>query len=339
VVISVTWATVAVCLVVTLFLVLSIFLPSPTSDRQLSYVYGDGSNELLSIKISGMITGEDGPGLGSFLGDQDQTAGYYVKEQLYAAADDDLINGVILEISSPGGTIYGSRAIADGVVYYKKKTGNPVYAYVQGEAASGAYWAASSTDKILADYGSDIGSIGVVMGPFQYYDGVLAEDGGLLEGGVVTQRGIQNTFVTAGKSKDVGNPYRKLTGDELASFQTAVNNEYDAFVRYVSIHRKMTEDKLRNTIGAMAYDNKTAIDFGLIDGTASRDDAYTQLAKAAGIEDDFTIIREDHAPGLVESLLAARTNKPGPKAARNLCTLTQSILVYHGDVSALCAAR
>jgi protease-4 len=336
--INVTWLTVVGCLFVTVLIIGAVFGSNDDgSDGSYSYVYGNGSHELLSIKVSGTIVGSDASG--SILNQEDETAGYAIKERLYKAADDDLINGVVLEMDSPGGTIYGARAIADGVSYYKKTTGNPVYAYVQGTAASGGYWAISGADKIIADYGSDVGSIGVIMGPFQYYNTVLAEDGGLLSGGVVTQNGIESTYITAGKSKDVGSPYRKLSANEITMLQKSVNNEYDTFVQYVSEHRHIPEATIRDTIGAMAYDNKTAQSYKLIDKTGSRDDAYAALAKAAGIEDDFSIIREEYSPSFVESLLSATLHKPQIKASSNICSQSKGILAYHGDVAALCQTK
>jgi protease IV len=338
--IGVSWVTVVACLIIT-FMAFGIFLFSSAdteADSSYTYASGDGYNQLLSIKVNGAITGaSDSTGTGLF--SDGSTSGYDVKDQLYAAAEDDTIHGVILEVNSPGGTIYGSRAIADGVKYYQQKTGNPVYTYVEGMAASGGYWAASATDKIIADYGSDIGSIGVIMGPFQYYNKVLSEDGGLLYGGVVTQNGIESTYITAGKSKDAGNPYRKLTAEELASLQKAVNNEYDDFVAYVSKERGIPADTIRGTIGALAYDNKTALQYKLIDQIGSRQTAYDELAKEAGIEDDYQIVEEEWIPSFIESLLAATIRKPQPKASANLCDMTRSTLVYHGDVSLLCKSE
>lgn len=335
--IAVSWATIIVCIVVTLFIIGAIFLPNAeTDDDGYNYVYGTGVNELLSIKVTGPITGTDDNGLGFDPFGDSYTSGYYVKEQLYAAADADYLSGVILEINSPGGTIYGSRAIADGVKYYKEKTGNPVYAYVEGQAASGAYWAATATDKIIADYGSDTGSVGVIMGPFTYYNGLVAEDGGLLNGGVITNKGIENIMISAGKSKDVGSPYRKLTAEEISSLQKSVDNEYASFVDYVSKQRTIPTDTLRNVIGAMAYDNKTAQEYKLIDMTGSRETAYDELAAAAGVEDDYQIVREQYIPTFIESLLSATISKPQRSASANLCALTNATLAYHGDVTAFC---
>jgi protease IV len=350
VMIFVSWTAVVICIFGT-FLALGGFLlltalgsdeaADETTDSGYTTVYGNGVNQLLSIKVSGTITGTD-DGASGFFSDASSTAGYSVKEKLQAAANDPTIQGIVLEINSPGGTIYGARAIADGVTFYQEKTGNPVYAYVEGQAASGGYWAASPADSIIADYGSDVGSIGVIMGPFQYYDKVLAEDGGLLSGGVVTQNGIQSMYISAGASKDVGNPYRKLTDAELRALQTSVNNEYDMFVAYVSKHRNIPADTIRNTIGALSYDNKTALTYKLIDHTGSRDAAYNALAKAADVEDDFSIVREEYQPGFFESILMATGMKPQKKvqspAERNaeLCSLTRSSLAYHGDVARLC---
>jgi protease-4 len=300
------------------------------------YVFGNGTQRLLSIKVTGTIVGTDADS-GSIFGMSDQTSGYDVKKKLVEASNDSSLYGVILEINSPGGTIYGARAIADGVKYYQNKTKQPVYTYVEGMAASGGYWAAASTDKIIADYGSDVGSIGIIMGPFQYYDKPLAEDGGLLGGGIITQNGIQNTYITAGKSKDIGNPYRRMTDDELKLMQQGVNNEYDNFVSYVSERRDIPEATIRNQIGALPYDNKTALQYKLIDQTASREGAYEALAEEAGIQSDFAVVREESAVSFFNDLLSAITRQPKKEAKGvDTCALTRGLLAYHGDVAALC---
>lgn len=308
---------------------------STSTDSQYKYIFGNGSQRLLSIKVSGTITGTDTSG--GFFSSDDQTSGYEVKKQLVEASNDSTINGVVLEINSPGGTIYGAHAIADGVKYYKENTKHPVFTYVEGMAASGGYWAAASTDKIYADYGSDVGSIGIIMGPFVYYDKPVAEDGGLLGGGIVTQNGIENTYITAGKSKDIGNPYRRLTDDELKTMQQSVNNEYDNFVAYIAGRRDIPEGTIRNQLGALTYDNKTAVQYKLIDGTKSREGVYQALADEAGISDDFAIVRNETTASFLHDVLGAITHQPKKEAkAVDVCTLTRGVMAYHGDVAALC---
>jgi protease-4 len=307
------------------------------SGLQRENVYGNGTNELLSLKITGPILGEPDESPFALAG---ETYGYDIKKQLIEAVDENNIKGVVLEINSPGGTIYGAHAIADGVKYYKDKTHKPVYAYIQGVGASGAYWAAVATDRIYADFGSDIGPIGVIMGPFQYYDKPLSIDGGLFGGGVVTQNGIESLNITAGKSKDVGSPYRRLTPDEIYQLQQQVNNDYDVFVGYVSERRSIPEATIRGQIGAMAYDNKTAKSLHLIDETASREDVYNALAEKAGVKADFEVTREKTKSGFWSTLLGAVTGKPAKQASSSqtpgACTISTLHLAYAGNITDLC---
>ncbi|HUS25900.1 MAG TPA: S49 family peptidase [Nevskiaceae bacterium] len=311
------------------------------ADTELTHVYGDdmSDNKLLSIKITGTIVGDldDVEGLAN---DEMATSGYDVKQQLRDAVDSDF-KGVILEINSPGGTIYGSHAIAEGVKYYREHAHQPVYAHVQGLAASGAYWAAASADRVVADYGSDVGSIGVIMGPFRYYDKVLSDDGGVL-----TQNGIQSVNITAGKSKDLGDPYRRLTSAEVATLQQSVNNDYDLFVKHVSTQRHISEATIRNTIGALPYDNKTAQNYALIDHSGSREDVYQEVAKAAHLEsEDYEVVRwmvlQDDSGTTAMPMSAvfhhAPARKAKAKAAKAHCTLDRISLAYYGDVVGLCA--
>ncbi len=338
-----TWNVVLACIFGTLVffgLLSAVFAGVSGAATSRTPVYGDGINQILSIKISGVILGSSGAegSLFNFLADSGQTYGYDIKEQLYAAADDELLKGVILEIDSPGGTIYGANAIADGVKYYREKTKKPVYAHVEGLGASAAYWAAASTDKIYVDYGSTTGSIGVIMGPVEFYDKVIATDGGLLGGGVITQNGIESTYFSAGKFKDLGNPYRRLTQEEVTILQQSVDSEYDEFVKFVSQRRNIPEATIRETIGAMAYEPKKAKSFKLADEIGSRQAAYEAIASSAKIGTDYTIVREQSEPGLADSLLGAVTRWQQPKAKPvDLCALTKSTLAYHGDVTAWCA--
>ncbi|HRN95893.1 MAG TPA: S49 family peptidase [Candidatus Levybacteria bacterium] len=340
IVLSVSVHTIVISIVTAFVLVGLLFAGAWSGDttESLQYQTVEGkktsNNKILSVKVSGIILGDESgyPSSFPFLS-EGITFGYDVKNELAQAAKDSDIKAVIVEINSPGGTIYGSRAIADGISEYKKATGNPVYAYVAGLAASGGYMAAVTADSIYADHGSTTGSIGVVFGPIKYYDTVLSE-GGLLEGEVMTQNGIESIYITAGKSKDLGNPYRRLTTEERTSLQAMVNSEYDSFVSFVSDHRKISQTVLRDSIGALIYSNNVAQETGLIDGTQNKQQAYSALAQQAGIT-DFKVIEKVRSYGLVESLLEGKLMR---SQVGSSCFTTQGILAYHGDLSALCGS-
>lgn len=294
------------------------------------------SNELLSIPVSGVILGEPEPvddwltGISSGI-----TYGYQVKEQLQKAANDDSIKGIFLYVNSPGGTIFGSNAILEGVAEYKRKTGKPVVAFVSGMAASGGYWASLAADTIIADTGTTIGSIGVIFGPFKYYDQVVSEDGGILLGGVVTENGIQTTYITGGKYKDLGNPYRQLTQEELDTMQNMVNVSYAQFVTKVSEHRGIAEDVITNQVGALIYSEQQAQQLDLIDAVGSKELAYTVLAQRANLGSDFKVTRLQQEPTFLGTLLGVVTQHQTPTVT-SVCPVTSMIMAYHGDVQTIC---
>ncbi len=253
----------------------------------------ESENKLLSIPISGIIlTNKDTDNTGiNLFSPSNMTYGYQVKKEIMNAANDPNIKGILLNISSPGGTIAGSKAISDGIEYYKNKTKNPVIAYIADSATSGAYYIATSSDLIISDHGTTIGSIGVIFGPFQSYNKVVAE-GNIITGQIITQKGIETKYFTAGEYKDIGNPYRQLSKEEITTVQKMINNEYDDFVDHVSQKRNIKKDTIKKNIKALIYGNTQAKNLNLIDKIGNREQAYEELAKKAKIENDYKVIQK-----------------------------------------------
>jgi len=244
-----------------------------------NYVSGnkDSDNKLLTVPVSGIILGsapeEDfGFGLSDFL-----TYGYDIVDTLEDAAKDEGIKGIFMPFRTPGGTIFGSQAIYRAIKKYREDTGNPVVVYIEGMSASGGVMAMVAANSIYADYGSLIGSIGVLGPSLTYFNKPIAIDGGLFGGGIVTEGGIEQTAITAGRGKDIGNPFRKPSEEEIANLRAGVNNEYEDFVKHVAKNRNMAPEMIRNEMGAQIFDNKTAQAYGLIDGTQYRSEAISSL--------------------------------------------------------------
>jgi protease-4 len=252
------------------------------SSQELSYtsLFGNSSsnNKVLAVRVKGEIDSEPAD---ASTADPTMAYGYNIAHQLEEAAGDDSVKAVVLVIDSPGGTVYGARAIADAVASYRSKTHRPVVAQVAGEADSGAYWVAASADTIWADYGTDVGSIGVISGPFRYYQNVTSlndpQDGQVVAGN------ISSYNITAGAGKDEGDPYRQLTQAEKANIQAGVNNDYAAFVNFVSGRRHIDSAVIRDKIGAYSYDPTTALGLKLIDHIAGRVPTFDEAARRAGL--------------------------------------------------------
>ena len=317
----------------------------PAEGSQFATLYGDEDSQkmLLNVNVQGIILGtpprfDAGPF--SFLGSPAATYGYAFREKLAAAAENDSIKGIFIHMATPGGTVFGSLAIYNAVKDYQAKTGNPVVVYIEGLSASGGVMAMVGADKIYADQGSTVGSIGVIGPTFLYYDQPKSIDGGLLAGGVSTEGGIDQTIVSAGRSKDLGNPFRRPTEEELSILQNSVNVEYQRFVDHVAAARSLDASMVVNEMGAQIFGNQQAESYGLIDGTRSWNASIEELAKLAELGDDFRLVTPSRPRmSLVETLFA---RAPEPAAEQpsvetfikadicNAFDLPQT-LVYYGS--------
>ncbi|RMH23343.1 MAG: S49 family peptidase, partial [Acidobacteria bacterium] len=285
-------------------------------DGEGPYVHVSGekgsADRLLKITVEGLILGSP-PREGDFYWDAfaDVTYGYAVQDALRAAAEDDAIKGVLLHLRTPGGTIFGSRAIHDGVMAFRRSE-RPVVAWIEGLSASGGVMAMVGADAIYADHGSFVGSIGVIGPVLTYFDQPVATEGGILGGGVVTRDGIEQIIVHAGRGKDLGNPFRRPTAEELANLQAGLDHEYDAFVAHVAEHRHIEPEAIRQAMGAQIFDNATAEGYGLIDGTRSRDEALAALAELAGVAESYQLVRpRKHATSFWQLMSARLGLAPG----------------------------
>jgi len=75
------------------------------------------------------------------------------------AVDDPAVKAIILNLDSPGGQASGISEFASMV----RAAGKPVIAYVDGSAASAAYWIAAAADEIIISKTGEVGSIGAVV--------------------------------------------------------------------------------------------------------------------------------------------------------------------------------
>ena len=300
----------------------------------------DASARMIAVPVTGVILGGESDGV-TFGG---ATYGYDVADTIDALQTEDA-DGLILELNTPGGTIYGSRAIADAVERYQKRTGNQVMAHVQGMSASGGVYAMAGADQIVADHGSLVGSIGVVMGPFQRFRDVTGIPGSLLEPGVTTDGGVTEEYLTRGRGKDFGNPYRDMTEEERAVMGRGLDREYEAFVTWVSQARGISPQTIVDELGAFVFDGHTAVDRGLVDRVLGREEAYRYAAEMSGVDPDDTRVDRIVAPGFVESLLSATWPGSGAGAVIGepgrsvVCSGAPLALAYHGELSAACTPR
>lgn len=301
-------------------------------------IYGSGhaSNRLVSIPIHGPILSQSSAAdpLQIIFGGG-VTDGEDIKERLHELANDRSVKGVILEIDSPGGLITASKAIADGVKHVQSKN-KPIIAHINGYGASGGYWVAASTDHILAEQGSEAGSIGVVLGSIPYYKDIIATTD------ISTQTPIQIRNFSAGESKDLGNPYRDMTQTEVDHLNRSLQDEYERFVRYIAERRGLSSEHIKTVVKALSYGTTSAKDLKLIDGEASREEAYNELAARAGLGKDFIVEQELREVDFLSSLFGVfkdNTARPAVDSnarTRYCATLVQKPLVLGVSLQTIC---
>lgn len=307
----------------------------------------DSENKLLVLDLGGIILGTPPyPVQDSyFYSVYDVTFGYQLRDQILAAAEDENIDGILIHTRTPGGTIFGSQAIHDGIVKYREATGKPVAVWIEGMSASGGVYSTAAASAIYAAPGSAIGSIGVIGGSEIFYNKPTAFQSGLFASGVVTEEGIEVSYMHAGRGKDAGNPFRRMTDEERQIRQAGLDRSYAEFVAHVARGRGIDPAQIVDQLGAHIYGNTQAKQLGLIDATLSREEAYAALGTLAGIEgDNYSVVRrappkqsllegmlsEGSAPGALYTQLGTRIVQEKCKAA------SQISLVFHGNVSQIC---
>jgi len=207
------------------------------------------------------------------------------KSELKAADDDPAVKAIVLDIYSGGGDVVASREMMRAV----KNTEKPVVAWIGEIGASGAYYVASSADKVVAHDDSMTGSIGVIMPVTQYYK-------------LMDNIGVNVTVIKAGDSKDIASPYRPMREDEKEELQSMIDKVYDSFVVDVARNRNLSVDYVRNISRGKIYLGSEAKDLGLVDELGGLDDAVKLAGKLGGISGEPTVKRQERKVGLLDLL-------------------------------------
>jgi protease-4 len=228
-----------------LFLLIALVVFMPETDTPLS------TANLQEIKLTGPII----------------TADKIVKE-IEDAQKDKKIKGVLLNVNSPGGAVPPSIEIAYAIKELQKH--KPVIAYASGIMASGSYYSSIYAQKIIANPGSIVGSIGVIM-----------QSANVKE--LMDTIGVKTQIVKQGTYKEAGTPTREWTAEERAELETLTKDTYDLFVKDVAAARGLEINASKSYADAHIFSSKRAKEVGLIDEIGVKSQAKAELMKEANI--------------------------------------------------------
>ncbi len=185
------------------------------------------------------------------------------KYQLEVAARDPRTRAVLLDMESPRGEAVGAFEAAAAV--RRLAQSKPVWAMVNGLAASAAYAIASAATRIISMPTGISGSIGVVLAHFDYSK-------------MLENEGIKPTFIHAGANKVDANPYQALPAAVRDKLQAEVNTFYDLFVETVAAGRtSLTAKAIRDT-EAGTFMGAEALELGLVDALGTFEGALAELS-------------------------------------------------------------
>jgi len=201
-----------------------------------------------------------------------------ILDQLKRYEDSSSVRAILLNIDSPGGGVGVSQELYSEIKRLRSSKDKTIVAYVSSTGASGAYYVACAADKIIANPGTIIGSIGVIAEWVNYAD--------LLEWAK-----LKDVVFKTGEFKDTGSPTRALTEKERAYFQGLIDDMYVQFVEAVASGRKLELDQVRSLADGRVFTGRDARERKLIDEIGNFQDAVDLTAKLAGISGKPRLIR------------------------------------------------
>src|SRR5580698_2768512 len=172
--------------------------------------------------------------------------------QLKKFADDSSIKAIILHVNSPGGGVAASEEIYREVKRIREEKKKRVVVSIESVGASGAYYIASASNKIYADQGSIVGSIGVIAQWMNYGD-------------LLKWAKLKSIVFKSGEFKDTGNPSREMTPSEQAYMQGLIDNMFGQFVKAVADGRGMKFDNVKAIANGKVWTGQQALSMKLID--------------------------------------------------------------------------
>jgi len=197
--------------------------------------------------------------------------------QLKKFGDDSSIKAIIIHVNSPGGGVAASEEIYREVKRIRDEKKKRIVASIETVGASGAYYVASATNRIYADKGSVVGSIGVIAEWVNY-------------GELLRWAKLNAITMKAGEFKDTGSPTREMTPAEREYMQALIDNMHTQFIQAVAAGRHAKEDDIRAIANGKVWTGEQALSMNMVDQIADFEGAVKDTARAVNISGEPTLV-------------------------------------------------
>ncbi len=219
--------------------------------------------------------------------------------------EDTRTRAVVLDIDSPG----GSASVSDYLYLELQKLARekPVISFVRGTCASGSYFLACASSRIISQRSAVIGSIGVML--------IRPEMQELL-----AKIGVNVAVTTTGPYKGMGLPFRGMTPEEERKNQEMADRFFEHFVAVVAEGRKVPLETARAWATGEVWWASEALERGLVDELGDLERATAYAAERAGIDEHVEPVRPPRpiAQRLMSQVAYAWTRAAGSEIERLL---------------------
>ena len=209
------------------------------------------------------------------------TIGASIRSQQYVPLlrklrEDNRTAAVVLDIDSPG----GSATVSDYLYLETRKLAvkKPVIAFVRGTCASGSYFIACGTSRIISLRSALIGSIGVMMIRPEVED-------------LMSKIGVHVAVTTTGPYKGMGLPFRQVTPEEEQKNQAMADRFFGQFVSVVAEGRRVPAETARAWATGEVWWATEAQQMGMVDELGELERATAYAAQQAGIAEHIETVR------------------------------------------------
>ena len=194
-----------------------------------------------------------------------------VTKELRELREDESVKAVVLRVSSPGGSAYGSEQIWREVCLLKSV--KPVVVSMGDYAASGGYYISCAADRIVANSTTLTGSIGIF--------GMIPSVEKLLNDKI----GLEFDLVKTNKLSDMGTLSRPFNDAEKAIMQEYINEGYNLFLKRCADGRDMSVEDIDKIGQGRVWTGSKAVELGLVDEIGDLDKAIDIAVQLAEVEE------------------------------------------------------
>ncbi|KGK24788.1 S49 family peptidase [Pseudomonas plecoglossicida] len=187
-----------------------------------------------------------------------------LRQQLRAAIADPLVERIVLDIDTPGGSAVGAFELAADI--RAMSLIKPITGIVNFMAYSGGYLIGAACSELVVSQTSGVGSVGVIASHME-------------RSKQLETAGVKVTTVYAGAHKNDLSPNEPLTDQSIRVLNDLVQESYQLFTGAVSVYRGMSIEAVRATEAGL-YRGQAAIAIGFADRLQTPQDAVDDLARA-----------------------------------------------------------